>query len=101
MMLCFRDMFSGLKFIAVAAKLSSVFSLRVIVIAAKPRKNFYGHNWSQLRTQVENRAEAVETTFFLVSTGVETKGPNISPCLFRKNNIGAARVSFCVISTLL
>ena len=40
MMLCLRDMFAGLKFIAVAAKPSSVFSLKVIIIAAKPRKFF-------------------------------------------------------------
>ena len=71
MMLRFRDIFF-------AAKPSFAQSYRNRGEAAE---NFYGQNWSQLRTQVENRAEAVETTFFLVSTGVETKGPNISPCL--------------------
>ena len=71
MMLRFRDIFF-------AAKPSFAQSYRNRGEAAE---NFYGQNWSQLRTQVENRAEAVETTFFFVSTGVETKGPNISPRL--------------------
>ena len=75
MMLRFRGIFF-------AAKPSFAQSYRNRGEAAE---NFYGQNWSQLRTQVENRAEAVETTFFLVSNGVETKGPNISPCLLCVN----------------
>ena len=54
MMLSFRDMFF-------AAQPSFAQSYRKRGEAAE---NFYGRNWSQLRTQVENRADAVETTFF-------------------------------------
>ena len=65
-MLRFRDM------MFFAAKPSFAQSYRNRGEAAE---NFYGQNWSQLRTQVENRAEAVETTFFLSQLELRPRAP--------------------------